>query len=175
MRNIVSGVLFVLGILLVAGLLAILSITATAEENCITSTSKEEIKERIKTQDRAPKGLENGEIVFISERGQRYQFSSNTHKIVKREQERVVTRTVARERAVCQAGTRNTFMLGGRKDYTGVQGYTNQSQTQGYVDGQKDLVIDASYIRRNIKDTGLGAGAGIDSNGTIRGIIGVDF
>lgn len=166
MRNVVSGILFVMGILFVALILAVLSVTATAEV-CTKSTDNQEIKESTP----APAALKDAEIVVITARGERYEFSSNAYKIVPRE----VKRVVARERVTCtQAPKKNTFMIGGRQDYTDVHGYKVDSST-GVVDGKRGPVLDATYLRHNVTERGLGLGAGIDTNGTVRGIIGVDF
>lgn len=74
--------------------------------------------------------------------------------------------------AIANAETKNLITYELRKDYT----HTNYVLQSGKVVGieNKQLIPAINYYRRNIVDT-LGLGCGIDSNGTSKLMLGIEF
>jgi hypothetical protein len=92
-------------------------------------------------------------------------------------QEKVVTeeKIVVQERVVVKKAKENLniVQVGLRQDtvHTGVSVSSNSATVTEY----KDLVADITYYRRKVTSDGIGLGIGIDANGVIRGVFGVEW
>jgi hypothetical protein len=78
----------------------------------------------------------------------------------------------------CKAKSRkNSVMVDARRDFTGVfKSSSSTATTQTLkVSTEKALVPGLNYYRREILDSHLGLGAGVDANGTLKALIGLDF
>lgn len=122
-----------------------------------------------------PKHLQDAVIVIRLKDGRESQVSANQFKVVPRKQQLLITEVKTHTERVCKVSgkEKNLLMLGGRRDHKDLESSVNGNV--GKVISEKGLVLDASYLRQNIFDTNLGVGAGVDSNGTLRGVIGVEF
>lgn len=154
-------------------LTAVISLVMASD--CNESQKSSEVKEeQIITTD-IPKHLKDAVIIVRQKDGRESHVSANLFKVVPRKQQRVVTKVVERTERVCKVASKekNLLMLGGRRDHTDLDIAVNGNSAT--VKSQKGMVFDATYYRQNIGNTPVGAGAGVDTNGTLRGVVGVEF
>lgn len=69
--------------------------------------------------------------------------------------------------------SKNTLSLDVRKDFTGIS--TRSSGPVVTVEAEKNIVVGLNYYRHLIFGTKLGAGAGLDTNGVPKLVMGFDF
>lgn len=122
-----------------------------------------------------PKHLQDAVIVIRLKDGRESQVSANQFKVVPRKQQHLITEVKTHTERVCKVSgkEKNLLMVGGRRDHKDLDIRVNGKTAT--VESEKGLVLDAAYMRQNIFNTNLGVGAGIDTNGTLKGIIGVEF
>lgn len=131
-----------------------------------------ELKEDINTP--TPKGLEDAVIIVRTKSGKEYAMSANEYKVVPRVQQ-FVTKERDYNTVACipnDKQEKNLVMWGVRKDFTGLS--TEISSNEAKVRATKDIVIDMSYMREQVIDN-IGFGIGVDTNGTPRAMVGVEF
>lgn len=98
--------------------------------------------------------------------------------MVPRKQQFVITKVNNHSERVCKVAgkEKNLVMLGGRRDYKGLD--KSISGNTATISSEKGLVLDAAYMRQNIttiRSLPLGAGLGLDTNGTVKVFGGVEF
>lgn len=152
-----------------------------AEESCKVneSTVIKEATEDVNTE--VPKELEDGEIIVRTKDGKERVLKSNEFKVVKRKQQFKVKERVIVQRVECEPQIviqkanerKNLVSLGVRKDYISLD--KSISGNSATIRKEEGLVFDLSYFRRDILDSRIGLGIGLDTNETLRGIIGLEF
>ena len=137
-------------------------------------TTNAEVQTKIITTD-VPKHLEDAIIIVRTKDGRESQVSANQFKVVPRKQQHLITEVKTHTERVCKVSgkEKNLLMVGGRRDHQDLDIRVNGNTAT--VESQKGLVMDATYLRQNIFNTNLGVGAGVDTNGTLRGVVGVEF
>ncbi len=161
---------FVLGYLL--GMLFVSTGVFAADSCKEVSTVNSAVKsEDINTA--VPKALEGAVIEVKLKNGKVYVFKADEFKVVPRMQQLLVTEYEVTKTLRCDSSDKNTLMLGIREDHTGLD--VSATANAASVQSRRGPVLDAAYLRRKILDTKLGVGAGIDTNGTVKGIVGLDF
>lgn len=135
-----------------------------------------------------PKHLKDGEIIVRTKDGKEEVVSANEYKVVRRRQQfkvkqvvetspvdHVQIQVVEREviRTVEADERKNLLMAGVRYDFTHLS--SNYSNGTGYLNSNRATVFDLSYFRRQLFSSRFGAGIGLDTNGTPRGIVGLEF
>lgn len=119
-----------------------------------------------------PNELVDATITVTTAKGKVYRMSSNEYMVAKRVQavsrlERTCISTKSQEESL------NIVSMGVRKDFTGLT--TNKfTPNQVTVEAHKSPVLDLQYYRRQVLDV-IGAGLSLDSNGTPRALVGVEF
>lgn len=154
-------------------LILLLNLAFATDCTDVQTTSAEVQTSTITTD--VPKHLQDAVIIIRLKDGRESQVSANQFKVVPRKQQHLITEVKTHTERLCKVSgkEKNLLMVGGRRDHkdfdTRVVGKT------ATVESEKGLVLDAAYMRQNIFDTKLGVGAGIDTNGTLKGMIGVEF
>lgn len=82
-------------------------------------------------------------------------------------------REVVVEKIVEAKQNKNLVVLEGRRDILGVNTTVSGNQTKTVVD--KDLVLGLDYYRRDMFKSNVGLGIGLDTNGVIKGLVGLSF
>lgn len=143
--------------------------------DCTDVQQKEEIKEERLINTDVPKHLQDATIIIRTKDGRESTVSANQFKVVSRKQQFIVTKVIEHTERTCKVSgkEKNLLMFGGRRDHKDID--TNVVGKTATVSSEKGLVVDATYMRQNVLDSKLGVGAGIDSNGTLRGVVGVEF
>lgn len=140
-------------------------------QDCSTQT-----KDVVYAVDNVPKAMfKNAKITVKLDNGKEYVFDASKYMVVPRKQ---YTKVGQSTETMCKAKSRkNSVMVGVRNDHAGmdVTTKTTPSGVSAKVESKKALVPDLNYYRREILDSHLGLGAGVDANGVVRGIIGLDF
>lgn len=155
---------------------------AFAQESCkqIETVQIQEKKEDVNTP--TPEQLKDAVILVKTKDGKVQEMKASDFKVVPRKQQFKVKERIIVQKMECQPKTivvekikreKNLVMLGARKDHTGLT--TDVSGSTASVYSKKGLVFDLGYMRKNILDTPLGVGASIDTNGTLRGMLGLEF
>lgn len=170
---------------------------AHAQDTCKTKkpckvTSKEIISETADDVNTpTPKELEGAVYIVRTKDGKEHKMSAKKFKVVKRQQQfknkekiilekmecepKVVTQVVTQTRTIVkkERDPRNLIMLGARYDYTHLD--SSVSGNTATIEARRATVLDVSYMRRRLFDSPVGAGLGIDTNGTPRVFGGVEF
>lgn len=143
--------------------------------DCTDVQQKEEIKEERLINTDVPKHLQDATIIIRTKDGRESTISANQFKVVPRKQQFIVTKVKEHTERTCKVSgkEKNLLMFGGRRDHKDID--TNVVGKTATVSSEKGLVVDATYMRQNVLDSKLGVGAGIDSNGVVRGVVGVEF
>jgi hypothetical protein len=122
-----------------------------------------------------PKHLQGATIIVRTKDGRESSVPAERFMVVPRKQ---YTKVGQSSDTMCKAKSRkNSVMVGVRNDHAGMDAITKTTPTSvsAKVESKKALTPDLQYYRREILDSHLGLGAGVDANGTLRGIIGLDF
>lgn len=151
-------------------ILFLISTTASAE--CFNKTESTSWEDKIMSRVQQPKELEGAQIAVITKDGQVYTFPAEDYMVAKRVR---LVKTVNTKNSLVRIcdGKKNEVILGARRDHTGLSVAT--SPNTATVRSEKGLVLDATYIRKDLFKEGVGAGLGIDTNGTPKAVIGVEF
>lgn len=161
------------------------SMTVIAQENVTKSCNKTETvtvhEEKVDVNTPTPKELEDAVILVKRKDGKVVEMKASDFKVVPRKQQfKVKERTVVQQ-IKCQPITivleaeqkKNLLALGARRDFVDLNKSVNGNV--GTLSSERALVLDLSYMRQQILDTDFGLGVGLDTNGTLRGIIGYEF
>lgn len=120
-----------------------------------------------------PKFLKNATITVTLENGESSTVSADEYMVVKRRQTIVAGENkILFKESICKNNTKNLLTGELRKDYTNLDVVKVGNEVDVY--SNKRPIPGINYYRRDILDT-LGAGVGVDSNGTLKALIGVDF
>jgi hypothetical protein len=140
-----------------------------------------------------PKELEGAVYIVRTKDGKEHKMSAKTFKVVKRQQQyknkekvilehiecepKILVKTVTVTKTIVkkERENRNIVMLGVRYDFVRIDGGASADGSSAYLEAKRSTVLDVSYFRRNILDSSIGVGVGIDTNGTPRGVIGLEF
>lgn len=137
---------------------------------CDETTSREDVKYEVSA--KVPEFLKGASIIVVKANGEASKVSAEEFMVVKRKATYVAGQNVNKT-LTCSSKYRNNLILEGRRDYTDVS-IKESGQTLN-VYHEKEFVPGANYYRRELFDTRIGAGVGIDANGTVKGLVGVDF
>lgn len=156
-------------------LLILLLSTTTLANDCSESTEKQTNEVAYAVNKDMPKHLKGATITITLADGSTSTVSADKFMVVPRKQYTVVGESSSTTKTMtCKAKTKkNSLMVDARKDITGLDTETNGSQAK--VVAKKDLVPGLNYYRREVMDSNIGVGAGVDSNGVVKAIVGFDF
>lgn len=159
-------------ILIILGLIGVVFFQVARAESCSskTSSSSQEMERVVDTPVR--KALKGATIVVVTRDGKEYQMSAEDYMVVPRKQKTTVKRVTETETLTCKNENKNLFMVGARKDHTGLS--KEQGASSARVNSEQGPVLDASYMRQDVLGP-IGVGAGIDTNGKPRVFFGVGF
>jgi len=167
------------------------SVMVKAEDSCENVLSKSDQTEEVKTDVNTPvpKALEGAKIIVKMKDGSEKVMDISKFKVVPRKQQLKVTHTKTMEKLVCQAEPRvvekivevdskdkNTLLVGVRKDHQDLEKEVSSDENGSYasVKSKKGAVLDVGLLRKKVFGD-VGIGLGVDTNGTVKGILGVDF
>lgn len=166
-------------------LMMVLSQASYSAEKCEVKDTPQDVNTPV------PKDLEGATIIIKTKDGKERFFQSSEFKVVPRKQqfkikERMVVATEMCPRIVIprpimvvmgEPKLKNLFMVGVRRDFTELDETVSGNKITLY--SQKAIILDATYYRsgliNDMVSQKIGAGLGLDTNGTLRGIIGVEF
>ena len=163
---------------LILTLMMLLSVEAIADCNTARVEKVDETREDVNTP--VPRGLEGAQIILKTKDGRTSVMNIEQYKIVPRRQQFKVSMVRITSKMTCsvakESTDNNTLILGVRKDHTGLDIETSSTDTSSTakVLSKRDAVLDVSYLRRKAVGN-IGVGAGVDTNGTLKGMIGIDF
>lgn len=144
----------------------------SAHAKCVDSTESTRYEDKEVSRVNQPKALEGATILVGTKDGQVYQFPADEYMVVKRVKT-TKTINVKQSRVTVCGGEKNELVLGARKDHTTLS--ASSTSSSAVVRSEKGLVLDATYIRKDLFKEGVGAGLGIDTNGTPKAVIGIEF
>lgn len=120
-----------------------------------------------------PKHLQGATITVRLANGKETTVPAEKFMVVPRKQYTVAGKNKA-VRLTCNKDVKkNIVMIEAERDVDDLEVRTNGKSAQ--VDSLKSLTPGINYYRRQILDSDLGIGAGVDENGTVKGMIGLDF
>jgi hypothetical protein len=153
--------------------LILLAVCTSNADNCTNIQTQSVVnKTKVITTD-VPKHLKDASILIRTNDGRISWFSANKFKIVPRKQQYIVTERIVHTDRLCKVKDKNILMVGARRDHQDLD--TRINGKTATVQSEKGLVLDAAFMRKNISDSALGLGIGIDTNGTLKGLVGVEF
>ena len=155
-------------------LLLLLSTTVTANE-CSESSKKQSDEVTYAVNKDIPNHLKGATITVTLVDGRTSTVSADKFMLVPRKQYTVVGESSTTTKTVtCKAkNKKNILMVEARKDITELD--TETTVNQAKVVTRKDLVPGFNYYRREVLDSRFGLGGGIDTNGTVKALLGVEF
>ena len=124
-----------------------------------------------------PKGLEGSVIIVRTKDGKESSVPIEKFKVVPRAQQFKVTKTKVTEKMLCEVDVlpdKNMVMVGARRDHVNLESSVSNDKKSATISSKKDIVVDAAYMRTRVLGP-VGAGVGIDTNGVVKGILGVEF
>lgn len=152
-------------------LLALVALNLYGQDcETITEQKTEDVIEKISTP--VPKGLEDSVIYVKDKNGKEYVFKIEDYKVVPRNHQSKITKTKVTEKLMCE--NKNTVFIGAKKGHTGLNTAVSADGKTATVSEERDAVLDINYMRRKLIGP-VGVGAGIDTNGEVKGLIGIDF
>jgi hypothetical protein len=126
-----------------------------------------------------PKYLEGATITVTLANGKSSTVPAEKFMVVPRVQKTVVGQNVliAKKVTCSKSGNKNLLIGEVRKDVTGHETKTEAipGGIQSTTSSVKEVVPGINYYRRELFDSSLGAGVGVDTNGTVKGLIGIEF
>ncbi len=128
-----------------------------------------------------PKHLKGATITVTLADGKSSTVPADKFMVVPRKQQTVVGQDKLVNKTVScltkDDARKNLVFVNAQKEYTGVETRTTAvpNGTQLAVDVKKEVVPGLNYYRRDIKDSRIGAGLGLDAKGQVNGMIGLDF
>jgi hypothetical protein len=122
-----------------------------------------------------PNHLKGATITITLANGKTSTVSADKFMVVPRKQYTVVGESsTATKTVTCSAKkNKNLIMLEARKDITELDTEVNGQQAKTIA--KKNIIPGLNYYRRDVLDTKFGAGAGADTNGTLKVLVGFDF
>ncbi len=123
-----------------------------------------------------PKGLEEATITVTQPNGKSSTVSMKDFKVVLRKQQFKTVRAESRWTTTCtqieKDKQKNLLLLGARKDTIGYSKQVNANSAT--ISTKKDAVLDLQYVREKVLGNAA-AGLGVDTNGTPKAVIGLEF
>jgi len=159
-------------------LFAVVSV-AQAKETCEESVTQhiEDVVYEVNTD--MPKHLKGATITVTLADGKTSTVPAERFMVVPRVQKTVVGQNVllAKNVTCSKSGNKNILIGEVRKDVTGHETTTEAipGGIKSTTKSVKELVPGVNYYRRELFDTPVGAGVGVDTNGTVKALIGIDF
>lgn len=155
--------------------LSLIASNVYAGETCSESqnVSSQEVAYEVNTS--LPKHLKGATITVTLADGRTSTVPADKFMVVPRKQKTVLgqNQTITKKLS-CNASSKKNILIGEfRKDVTEIE--TTTSGKTVNVESKKELVPGVNYYRRELFDSPIGAGVGIDTNGTIKGMVGLDF
>jgi hypothetical protein len=158
-------------------LLLVVSV-ANAGESCQESESVATQDVVYKVNKDMPNHLKGAKITVTLADGSSSTVPAEKFMVVPRKQQTVVGQDkVVSKNLVCSKSEKNILMAELRKDVKNIDTETTAipGGEQVTVRSNKALIPGINYYRRELFDTRFGAGVGVDSNGTVKGMLGLDF
>lgn len=156
-------------------LLTVISLSANASDKCTYTEQEAETDVVYEVHTDTPKHLAGATITITLADGKSSTVPAEKFMVVPRKQKTVVgkNKVVLAIRSCNDDVKKTTVMLEARKDITDIETETIGNNAKTY--SKKGIVPGLDVYRRQILDTPVGIGAGVDSNGTLKGMIGLDF
>lgn len=159
--------------LIVMVAVSVLPLLARAEcqtDNNETISQSQDV-ERVET----PKALEGARILVLPANSEEvYEFDAAEYMVVKRVKKTTTIHKDRRMAVICtEDSKKNEVLAGVRRDHVGLTKQVTASSA--LVESRKAPVFDATYVRRDVLESGLNLGLSLDTNGTPRGLVGIDF
>jgi hypothetical protein len=156
-------------------LLTLIASVSFAGETCseTQNVSSQEVAYEVDTT--LPKHLKGATITVTLADGRSSTVPADKFMVVPRKQKTVLgqNQTITKKLSCSKSGKKNILLGEVRKDVTDIDASVNGKTAT--VESEKALVPGVNYYRRELFDSPIGAGVGIDSNGTLKGMIGLDF
>lgn len=141
-----------------------------------TQVSSQDVVHNVNTS--MPKHLKGAMITVTLADGKSSQVPAERFMVVPRKQQTVVgqDKTVSKQ-VSCKSDKKNLVIADLRKDVTGMDTETSlvPGGVQAKTRSERELVPGINYFRRQVLDSDVGLGVGVDTNGTVKGMLGVEF
>ena len=148
---------------------------AQAADSCSESTYESTKSVVYEVNKGMPSYLKGAKITITQADGTTSTVPAEKFMIVPRKQKTVLGESKTSSKVVsCKAAEKKNIVFADvRNDSKGIE-VTSDGKT-ATVESKKGLVPGLNYYRRQLLDSPLGAGVGVDTNGTVKGMVGIDF
>lgn len=153
-------------VIIISGL--VLASFAHADQ-CKEETRSSDVAYEVNT--KTPEYLRGAIITVTLKDGSKSEVPAEKFMVVPRIQKTVVGQNKVTSRTC--GGPKNILVGEARKDIQELE--TSTSGSTATVSARKGVVPGVNYYRRNLFDSPIGAGIGIDTNGTPKALIGIEF
>lgn len=146
---------------------------------CLEKTVTQNNPVKYEVNKHLPQHLQGATITVRLANGQQTTVPAEKFMVVPRQQQFIVGESVNISKTLtCKTKSlKNSVIVDARKDFTGIsKSLSSTVNTQTLkLSSDKSLVPGLNYYRREVLDSPIGLGAGVDSNGTLKALIGLDF
>lgn len=158
----------------------LLSLSVSAKEMCeeTQKTITEDVMHVVNVD--VPSHLKGATITITQADGKTSTVPAEKFMVVPRKQKTIAGQNKAIVKNVsCKVSSdnKNILMAEVKKSYTGLETKTEAitGGVKAEVSSKKEMVPGLNYYRRELFDSKFGAGVGVDTEGTVKGLIGLDF
>lgn len=154
-------------------ILLLTSFPVFAEENCSTTLSSEEVKDRLEIKTDVPSHLKGATIIVRRADGKETSVPAELFKVVPRKQQFITTKTSTQETTICrnELNRNRISVLGGRGPKEGLD--RDNSGNKVSVESRVGAVAGIQYQRLLTEKVSIGAQVQSNNSGLLN--IGLDF
>jgi len=165
---------------LIIAIITLISFTATAKEQCHEQQSESSEEVVYAVNKNMPRYLKGAKITITLADGSTSTVPAEKFMIVPRKQyTKLGENKTVNKKVSCTKSSdkKNIVMLEAREDVTDVESKTEKVNggIKASTKANQAIVPGLNYYRREVLDTPIGVGLGLDTNGTVKGMIGIDF
>ena len=148
---------------------------AHAADSCSESVSESTQEVVYEVNKGMPAHLKGATITVTQADGTSSTVPAEKFMVVPRKQKTVLGQSKQTSKTLTCKGAekKNIVFADVRNDYKGVE--TTTDGKTATVESKKGVIPGLNYYRRQLLDSPIGAGVGVDTNGTVKGMVGIDF
>lgn len=122
-----------------------------------------------------PNYLKGAKITVVLADGSTSTVPAEKFMVVPRKQQIIIGKSEnITKRIMCKNSNKKNIIIGEiRKDITDLD--VSSDGKQAHIESIKEITPGVNYYRRELFDSSIGAGVGVDTNGVVKGMVGIDF
>jgi hypothetical protein len=160
-------------------LIIFISLSAMASEACKEQLDLQTEKVEYVVNSKIPNHLKGAVIIVRKANGEESKVPAEKFMVVPRKQKTVLGENVKEKKTVLcsEKSKKNLFFVDAKREITDLDVSTSSglNSSSAKVSAKKELVPSVNLYRRDVFDSPFGLGVGLDTNGSVKGMVGIDF